>query len=320
VSNSSPIAIYRISCMKSTSMPQRFCPLGFFSFYVNKNSAEAGGGHHCIEHACALWDNSYGQCGIMSAIESLGTIAESTPGGVVSKPAAAAKVSQGVSSIFSKLRDKKRLPTAEKKATTPATTPATTTATNTATTPATPATTPAITTPIIAVTNDKNVTISAPEVTETKIVNPATIKEPVTTSSLPIKSDSIVEFPTSTPTPAPPPPPPPVVVEVTPEVAPVVEAAPVTPIVEAAPEAAPVTPIVEAAPVEAPVPPVTPVVETKNTNISSIIDVAAEQLSQITEFSDDFSDLLTPPSIPVSDLPVVSKPDDGNLDKVGDDG
>ena len=53
----------------------------------------------------------------------------------------------------------------------------------------------------------------------------------------------------------------------------------------------------------------------QKTAADDVINTVANKLSEL-DLSDDFSDLLTPPSIPVSDLPVVSKSDE----EVGEDG
>ena len=100
-------------------MPQRFCPFGFFSFYVNKKSAEAGGCHQCVEHACALWDNSEAQCSVKSALDSVSIIADSFSSGrglpIAGIPSAPAKEAKGgLSNIMDKLRAKKKLPSAKK--------------------------------------------------------------------------------------------------------------------------------------------------------------------------------------------------------------
>jgi hypothetical protein len=69
-------------------------------------------------------------------------------------------------------------------------------------------------------------------------------------------------------------------------------------------EVVPVIPTTEQAP--------PPSVEPEN----KIIAEAAKQLSELSDFSDDFSDLLNPPPIDVSQLPVISIGDEA---KDGDD-
>ena len=65
-------------------MTKKFCPLGFFSFYVSKQQSQVGGCHHCLEKDCALWEeledsdgNTYGQCAILSISDSLRAVADS---------------------------------------------------------------------------------------------------------------------------------------------------------------------------------------------------------------------------------------------------
>ena len=94
-------------------MARKFCPLSFFSFYVNKENSQAGGAHHCVEEACALWDESYEQCGLKSAVDSFGMLAEG--GGIPvrqhqRREKLVGAVSGGMLSTFDKLR--KKLPTA----------------------------------------------------------------------------------------------------------------------------------------------------------------------------------------------------------------
>lgn len=65
-------------------MPKpKFCPFGFYSFFVSKEQAQAGGCHHCLEQKCGLWESYYddegnlvGQCSILGAAESLRAIAD----------------------------------------------------------------------------------------------------------------------------------------------------------------------------------------------------------------------------------------------------
>lgn len=99
-------------------MAIKFCPLSFFSFYVNKEHAQAGGAHHCVEDACALWDESLEQCGLMTAVEAVSMIAES---GALSGRRQARRneitstIRGGLSSSFDKLRKRGKLPTAPNK-------------------------------------------------------------------------------------------------------------------------------------------------------------------------------------------------------------
>ena len=78
-------------------MSTKFCPFSFFSFYVNKNSAQAGGAHHCVEDNCALWDTRYEQCSVKTACENMG--------GATSSPA---RKPRAVSDILAKIRSKKK--------------------------------------------------------------------------------------------------------------------------------------------------------------------------------------------------------------------
>src|SRR5271156_3883739 len=57
-------------------MGQKICPLSFFNFYINKEAAQAGGCHLCVEEACALWDENYQQCSGKSAFDAVGAIAD----------------------------------------------------------------------------------------------------------------------------------------------------------------------------------------------------------------------------------------------------
>ena len=76
-------------------MSSKFCPFSFFSFYVNKDSAQAGGAHHCVEANCALWDSRYDQCSVKTACENIGTSPQ-------------AKKPRAVSDILAKIRSKKK--------------------------------------------------------------------------------------------------------------------------------------------------------------------------------------------------------------------
>ena len=78
-------------------MPNKFCPFSFFSFYVNKDSAQAGGAHHCVEANCALWDSRFEQCSLKTACENIG--------GATSAPS---RKPRAVSDILAKIRSKKK--------------------------------------------------------------------------------------------------------------------------------------------------------------------------------------------------------------------
>lgn len=80
-------------------MSYKFCPFSFFTFYVNKSAAQAGGAHHCVEEACALWDAQLEQCSLKTACESIS-------GGSFS-PSSAPKQPAPVSSVLDKIRKKK---------------------------------------------------------------------------------------------------------------------------------------------------------------------------------------------------------------------
>lgn len=61
-------------------MSRKMCPLGFFSFFINKTSAQAGGAQYCVESQCQFWEELYedgGQCAILSISESLRAASES---------------------------------------------------------------------------------------------------------------------------------------------------------------------------------------------------------------------------------------------------
>ena len=89
----------------------KFCPLSFFSFYVNKNQAQAGGAHVCVEEECAWWDEHCNQCQVKTALELVGVIAEAPR---VRSTRKTEKAVAGVSDMFSRLRNKskRKLPTA----------------------------------------------------------------------------------------------------------------------------------------------------------------------------------------------------------------
>ena len=226
-------------------MAIKFCPLSFFSFYVNKEHAQAGGAHHCVEDACALWDESYEQCGLKTAVEAVGTLAEA--GALPIRRQArrnelTSAVRGGLSSSFDKLRKRKKLPSVEQapskvEVTHPAVV-AGKISTGVATQPAP-----------ISVSENKVIQ------TEQKVANSTVVvKEPVEKNhennqlTLPIASEISIANPAKTL--------PPTKVE---------------------------TPKVETTKVETP---------------------------KFEPLQDDFSDLLNPPSIPISELPIVSKPID----------
>lgn len=53
----------------------KYCPLSFFSFFINKNASQAGGAMRCVGSQCAWWDEGIsedglgGQCGFMSLVD-----------------------------------------------------------------------------------------------------------------------------------------------------------------------------------------------------------------------------------------------------------
>jgi len=57
-------------------MGKKICPLSFFNFYINKETAQAGGAHDCVEDACAIWDETCQQCSIKSGLEAVAIIAD----------------------------------------------------------------------------------------------------------------------------------------------------------------------------------------------------------------------------------------------------
>ena len=98
-------------------MSKKFCPLGFFSFYVNKSQAQAGAGHHCVEESCALWNEEYEECSLKVGLDSIVSLAENFGSGQgLSTPERRIEVEAPKLSIFDKLRRKtegQRLPTAD---------------------------------------------------------------------------------------------------------------------------------------------------------------------------------------------------------------
>jgi len=93
-------------------MAPKFCPFGFYSFYVNKEVAQAGGCHHCLEDKCALWESFHddngvtGQCSILSISESLRTMSESSG----TRLPVAESGGGRLSNIIDKIKKKKTLP------------------------------------------------------------------------------------------------------------------------------------------------------------------------------------------------------------------
>ena len=230
-------------------MARKFCPLSFFSFYVNKENAQAGGAHHCVEEECALWDETYEQCGLKTAVDSVSVIAETGP--AVRKPRKeklAEAASTRVTSLFDKLRGKKKLPTAG----TPGAAPVVTTDTVTAV-----AQTPAGAAPQTNVAN-----------TATKVESDTKLKEQKnveTTVAVKEQAEKNSENNQLT--------------------------LPIVKKVDKVPN-----PAVSLPPTS---------VETKH---ESKVESKAEPKPEVTQ--DDFSDLLNPPSIPISELPIISKPVD----------
>lgn len=284
-------------------MPQRFCPFAFFSFHVNKNSAEAGGCHHCVEHACALWDVTEQQCGVKSALDSVGVIADAVSSGgipmVQTKPDAG-DVKAGVSSLFDKLRSRKKLPSAQKlpsadKPTKVVTeenkvkTPEQTTETNTK-----PSTDIASSRPTDDLTKVDPTTIVNPATIETKVnekKNPVgTVHTSPTKKETAEKHKSAPELLEEMKVVAPPPPPPPM------------------------PAIKPQNTI-SASPVKLPKVESKPLAEETNVSKLNPIDEAANKLAELEDFDDDFSDLLNPPPIDVTQLPIIST----GKDRVKDD-
>lgn len=99
------------------SESKKFCPLGFFSFYVNKSEAQAGACHHCVEDNCALWNEDYEECSLKVGLDSLTSLAESFGSGQTKMPLPKRHIEvEGPKlSIFDKLRRKtegQKLPTA----------------------------------------------------------------------------------------------------------------------------------------------------------------------------------------------------------------
>lgn len=88
-------------------MGQKLCPLSFFSFYINKESAQAGGSHECVEDSCAIWDESCQQCHLKSGLESLSLIADVVAG--LTDISKSVNKESPITDILSRLRAKKKL-------------------------------------------------------------------------------------------------------------------------------------------------------------------------------------------------------------------
>lgn len=87
-------------------MGQKICPLSFFNFYINKEAAQAGGCHLCVEEACALWDENYQQCSMKSGLDAVGVIADLFSNSEKEEHEPFPK-SSPIDGIFNKLRKKK---------------------------------------------------------------------------------------------------------------------------------------------------------------------------------------------------------------------
>jgi hypothetical protein len=98
-------------------MSKKFCPLGFFSFYVNKSEAQAGACHHCVEENCALWNEEYEECSLKVGLDAVSTLADSFGAGHRAPTVERRlEVEAPKLSIFDKLRRKtegQKLPTIE---------------------------------------------------------------------------------------------------------------------------------------------------------------------------------------------------------------
>lgn len=88
-------------------MGQKLCPLSFFSFYINKETAQAGGSHECVEDACAIWDESCQQCHIKSGFEALSLIADVVGG--INNISKQGNSGSPITDILSRLRAKKKI-------------------------------------------------------------------------------------------------------------------------------------------------------------------------------------------------------------------
>lgn len=224
-------------------MAVKFCPLSFFSFYVNKEHAQAGGAHHCVEDACALWDESLEQCGLMTAVEAVSMIAES--GAIPGRRQArrnelTSAVRGGLSSSFDKLRKRKKMPTVEQ-----------------------PPSKVEVTHPAIVAKKELQTAAVAVEnktvQTEQKIVNSTIIvKEPVEKNR---ENNQLL---------------------------------------------LPITPKIDEVANPAKTLPPTKVELPKTTLPPTKVELPKTEIKE--EPLQDFSDLLNPPAVPISELPVVSKP------------
>lgn len=159
-----------------SSMTQKICPFSFFNFYINKEAAQAGGCHLCVEEACGLWDEFRGQCGLMTGIEAVASIADfsSSPSEL---PQTIKQVASPISNILEKMRLKKKDAVAE-------TTSAT--ATPVIPTPVTAAIPPAPPppSPLVAPTIQETKTTNISEIIKSDVLNPPNV--PI--SDLPIIS------------------------------------------------------------------------------------------------------------------------------------
>lgn len=88
-------------------MGQKICPLSFFNFYINKEAAQAGGCHLCVEEACALWDENYQQCSMKSGLEAVGSIADFLSNSSEKEDSDPFPKSSPINGILNKLRKKK---------------------------------------------------------------------------------------------------------------------------------------------------------------------------------------------------------------------
>jgi len=93
-------------------MPQKICPLSFFNFYINKEAAQAGGCHLCVEESCALWDENYQQCSLKSGIEAIGAVADAISTDLT-EDSFVNKSTSPISSVLEKLRMRKRVEAAK---------------------------------------------------------------------------------------------------------------------------------------------------------------------------------------------------------------
>lgn len=138
-------------------MSKKFCPFGFFTFYVNKSQAQAGACHHCVEDSCALWNEDYEECSLKVGLDAVANVADTFSGGGIPIPARPErKIETPKLSIFDKLRKKNegtKLPIVETPQDTTSVTPP-------APPPPAPIPTPA---PAVPVTPHIDVSIDEPE-------------------------------------------------------------------------------------------------------------------------------------------------------------